>query len=233
MCKKQIIDIYEKIILEYFEKIELTEFIKYQEKENIISTGLNTLIHIFRISLSKYKNVEIAYHYCKQGYFYYLEYIKQIAVPDLQQNLNCNDAILFVYSKTLPAIEELTQFQSVEYLAMDQISGILKNIAIITNILLGWNVYEITHSIRGSIIDQFLSKYLFLFLEESNEKYLNCLIVLNESGIIHKNPIEVLNTFYKMIKKNKKNHTEEEVMHNILQWKALENVDRHMSKFMD
>ena len=199
---KLIIDAFEKTVLEYFEKIQTTVLTKdsrtSSEIDNIIFIGLNTLIHVFRITLSKYKNTEIAYHYSKQGYIYYLEYIQQISNTEFQHDLNINDAVIFVYSKTLSntiTLEETANHQNID-LADSTI--ILNNLANITNQLLLWKI-RLSMAERTEIIKGFLSKYLRIFSDPEFEKQIKLMANL----MVDFTHIDQIAEFYKTVKKIK------------------------------
>jgi len=224
---KLIIEIFEKIILEYLNKINTTDFTKLipftksndltqytiipsYDKSHIISIGLNTIIHIFKIILCKYKNTDIAYHYTKQGYYYFLEYIQQLSIIDFQHNLNMNDAIIFVYSKTLSvSLDELNNNQNINF---ENNKFIINNLSNIINTLLQKTDNTVLSYI--SIIKNYLSKILYLFSNKNNEKYFNYFFEITV--------IEHIDEFYKNIKKLNKlkiNKTEYEITCKILEYK--------------
>lgn len=199
---KLIIDAFEKTILEYLEKIQTTDLTKDSrtstEIDNIIFIGLNTLIHVFRITLSKYKNTEIAYHYSKQSYIYYLEYIQQISNTEFQHDLNINDAVIFVYSKTLSNTITLEETENHQNIDLTNSTIILNNLANITNQLLLWKI-RLSMAERTEIIKGFLSKYLRIFSDPEFEKH----IKLMENLMVDFTHIDQINEFYKTVKKIK------------------------------
>jgi len=69
--------------------------------DNIVQIGLNAITHIFKINLFFYKNIDIAFFYAQKAYYCYLEYIEQINIKCITDDLNIKDAILFIYTKTL------------------------------------------------------------------------------------------------------------------------------------
>jgi len=195
---KLIIDAFEKTVLEYFEKIQTTDLTKDSrtstEIDNIIFIGLNTLIHVFRITLIKYKNTEIAYHYSKQGYIYYLEYIQQISNTEFQHDLNINDAVIFVYSKTLSNTITLDETENHQNIDLADSTIILNNLANITNQLLLWKT-RLSMTERTEIITGFLSKYLRIFSDPEFEKHIKLM-----ENFRH---IDQIDEFYKTVKKIK------------------------------
>ena len=68
----------------------------------VLKKGVETLSHIFNILLLYTNNLELTFVHSQQAYHYYIEFIGQIGDDNhgfLQ--LNSNDAIMFVYKKTL------------------------------------------------------------------------------------------------------------------------------------
>ena len=199
---KLFIETFEKIIIEYFEKVSSinlsSEIYTKSYSSNIVFIGLNTIIHIFRITLCKYKNTDISHHYCKQGFVYYLEYIQQITSANFQNNLNINDAVMFVYAKTLLPITELTELISPTIPMTDTIQLLSNELGNIVNGLLLWK-NELSIEVRCKIIKEHLSKYLFLFSESNLEKYVKYMSKLS-------NPTH-LDYFYKSVKKMAKSTT--------------------------
>jgi len=223
MDKKRCIDLYEQTVLKYFEQIQTTELVNREKNENIIYIGLNTLIHIFRISLYKHKNLDIAYYYCKQSYFYYLEYIDQIANTDALQHLNYNNAVLFVYTKALCDNAENEQLlQDAQELQMDGFAELLNQLSNITNILLLWNIEKLDITTRIQMVRTFLSKYIHIF--SSNEAYIYTLRVIYDFLCDHTVDINTFHhlfqSFYKQMKKKKRTKSEHEIYNDILLWKT-------------
>ena len=99
-------DIFAKYIL------LINEFIKHcQDNINIqnqtyykyiLRKGVETLNHVFKFILLYTKNIDIVYHNCQKSYIYFTEFIGQIGEENHSfLQLNSNDAILFVYKKTI------------------------------------------------------------------------------------------------------------------------------------
>lgn len=229
MEKRRCIDLYEQTVLKYFEQIQNTDLVHREKNENIIYIGLNTLIHIFRISLHKHKNLDIAYYYCKQSYYYYLEYIEQITNADALQHLNYNNAVLFVYTKALcddSEIEHLLQYDGQLELPMEEFTSILNELSNITNILLLWNE-KVDITLRIQMVNSYLSKYIHLFSSDSssNEAYIYSLRVIYDFICEHAGQHTELfhhlfQTFYKHMKKMKRSKSEPEIYNDILLWKS-------------
>lgn len=71
----------------------------------ITCKGIETITHVFKILLLYTKNLEISYYYTQKAFYYYTEFIGQIIQIDEEHQsylqLNCKDASLFVYKKTI------------------------------------------------------------------------------------------------------------------------------------
>jgi len=100
--KDAIFSKYVSVIKEYFLTMNKSEIIKNLVNANsTLLIGLNTIHRVFEIVLLKSKNLDTAYYYSKQGFFYYLEYMEQVRASELLSSLNHTDAVLFVYKKTI------------------------------------------------------------------------------------------------------------------------------------
>ena len=77
--------------------IQNQEYHKY-----VITQGINTFFHIFSQLLLFTKNIELTILYIEKAICYYVEFISQISDENHSYlKLNCKDAILFVYKKTI------------------------------------------------------------------------------------------------------------------------------------
>jgi len=99
-------DIFSKYILLINEYINhFIENIYTEDKkyfEYILQKGINTINHVFKILLLYTKNIDTVYHNCQKSYIYYIEFIGQIGQESHSfLQLNSNDAMLFVYKKTI------------------------------------------------------------------------------------------------------------------------------------
>ena len=72
------------------------------EKDNIVSYGINIIHHVFNYILLYTKNLAMTITYSKNAYVYYIEFIEQIKNKNnLFLKLKKEDAALFVYKKTI------------------------------------------------------------------------------------------------------------------------------------
>jgi len=233
------IECYSKIIIKYFEQINQSNIPKKLIAEKIIYVGLNTISHIFSIYLEKMRNLDITFFYCDKAIHYYLEYIEQISNLHIKHDLNYNDAVIFVYSKTLATnLSEDTNnltvnlsndttpinlLNSLHYskdiLPEYDLRPLLHNIFKITNCILNWNIV-LPLSIRISIINTHLYNYSQVLSIQPN--YIKIIEFINEK--IAMNPDiyqEWLIELYKGIKRNKRHISCEEIDEKILSWSNI------------
>ena len=96
------LDKFVAILIEYLHLIESSDTLPTMDyTDKIVQIGLQSLIHIFKLSILHTQNVEIAFCYCQKGMFCYLEYIEQMTKTNTMHNLENIDAVLFEYNKTL------------------------------------------------------------------------------------------------------------------------------------
>ena len=94
------------LITEYIVQIIDVIYIKNNTYyKYIINKGIETLSHVFKFIMLYTKNLEITYFYGQKAFYYYTEFIGQIIQIEHEHQsflqLNCKDASLFVYKKTI------------------------------------------------------------------------------------------------------------------------------------
>ena len=96
-------------------KMLLEQYIKccLESNTNIdkyyIDKGINIIINVFKLILMYTKNLEITKIYSCNSIYYYIEYINQISNKESEivfVNLTLNDAILYVYRKSIYEISD-------------------------------------------------------------------------------------------------------------------------------
>jgi hypothetical protein len=171
----KIIDTYVSILKEFIALINESKHCDNQN--NLIITmfiGMNTIHRVFEFILIKTKNIEKVCYYSKKAYYYYLEYMEQIHSSNLQQNLSQNDAMVFVYKKTIFDLydgENEDVFGTMtniiasngEIMIIDDeiLQIMLKNISKIMNILFYWENTEFSFYERKELcnyLDPFMKK---------------------------------------------------------------------------
>tara|TARA_A100001015_G_scaffold251133_1_gene289928 strand:+ start:1963 stop:2724 length:762 start_codon:yes stop_codon:yes gene_type:complete len=99
----EIVSKYSILIKEYIELFQKN--VNFSNKEylkNIFLKGLTTINNVFNLLLLYTKNLELTFIYSQKSIFLYIEFIDQIS-EDANSflQLNSQDAILFVYKKTI------------------------------------------------------------------------------------------------------------------------------------
>ena len=115
---KSKLEISNEIILKNFLNLIKTYkkyILKNEEKNNssflnvFFDRGLNALMIIFMSILKRTNNLELAYYHCEKSIYYYNEFFSQIINKNNFINVSCNDAIMFLYKKS---IYRLARFNS-------------------------------------------------------------------------------------------------------------------------
>ena len=228
LSNKDIIDKYTFLLMEYIHLINTSDIINSLEKSNVIFlTGLNTLLHIYKLCLFISKNVDTAASYTQKGVYCYLEYIEQMYKTNYINHLDYLDAITFVYNKTIVEIygpqnnSESTSIINVLSLSethpphpneMEEQKKLLTQLEKITNTLLWTNNPDLTFENHLDISYRFLQKYLnsiLLFENGEDGHYIISFIVCLQDHICidYDEYIEILYEFHKQMKKNTKYHT--------------------------
>lgn len=94
-------------LLNNFFNFTLNNIHSYDECEVIyvIKRGLFALHTIFNSLLLYTKNVDLCVYHCQKSYSYYIEFVRQInSEQNNDKSLTINDAIIFLYRKTISEI---------------------------------------------------------------------------------------------------------------------------------
>ena len=174
VLKTQLLEKYVTLITDFFELLNQSD-LKY-EFVNLISVlyvGINTINRVFEYVIYKTKNMEKTVYYSQKAYVYYLEYMEQVLRSNLSQSLNTNDAIIFVYKKTIFDLHDGENNQS--FNTMSNIMSLREEILDIdekewkpyilnmfktANILFYWENSGINFNERYKLCQLFLSKLL-------------------------------------------------------------------------
>lgn len=76
-------------------------FQKIENPYKILFVGISLIMRVFEYANQKLCNIENSYYYAQQASIYYIEYLDQIYSANLSYALDQNDAVLFVYKKTI------------------------------------------------------------------------------------------------------------------------------------
>lgn len=99
----EILNKFIEVILEYMRFNSEKIFIKNKTYYSFIfERGIETLIHVFSLIFYYTKNLELTFYHTQKAYYFYIEFIEQISDDNITfLKLNSQDAILFVYKKTI------------------------------------------------------------------------------------------------------------------------------------
>ena len=115
-----VLEKYTTLIHEYMKMMIDTTTMKNKSYfKFIFLRGLETISHVFHMLLFYTRNLDVTYYNSQKALYYYIEFIGQISnVQTSYLELSSNDAVLYVYSKTiydiLPAYKKNTPVVSLE-----------------------------------------------------------------------------------------------------------------------
>jgi hypothetical protein len=134
-------------------------------KRYIFIKGLITLKHIFGLLMTYTKNIELVLHHCQKSYCYYTEFIEQIMEDNNILNINMNDAIMFLYRKTIFDINQEHR-KKIENSDLDReiIKSIYKTIHNITSII----VILLESKYKSDDTDDDIKEILLLIIKKFN-----------------------------------------------------------------
>jgi hypothetical protein len=100
---QDILDKLVRIIVDYIifvsEKLHIKNTSYYHF---IFQRGLHSLLHVFNIILYHTNNVDLTIYHCQKAYYFYIEFIEQIADDSVTfLKLTSKDAVMFVYKRTI------------------------------------------------------------------------------------------------------------------------------------
>jgi hypothetical protein len=89
--------------------------------EFIFERGVKTINHVFLFLLMYVKNMPVVLSECKKSYFYYIEFIEQITDKEYNYlNLTSQEAILFVYKKSIYEISNIYRKKNMKLSVCDE-----------------------------------------------------------------------------------------------------------------
>lgn len=162
---------YTEIITNFLTKITNLSFIPNDtEYDCMLYIGINIIHRVYEYVLFKLENLKSSQYYSQKAYVYFIEYMEQMYMNGLSQHINHNEAILFIYKKTIFELHNETMDTMTNIITLNndifnkQCIKYIKNIFIFTNCLFYWNNSLITTSNRICICN----KYLLSFIQNIN-----------------------------------------------------------------
>lgn len=213
---------YVTLLLELINRLHLSDvFYKLSDPQKIIYNGFNVIQHVFDYANSKMNNLENSFYICQQACNYYCEYIEQIYESNLIHNLNHNDAIIFVYKKTIFELYNKTPTEEdgltnsmylMQEVNKDNTGDISSKIVRICHEFMYWdNNYTIEQ--RKFLCEYYLPKLL------TNPKHLdwfseNICLLKNKFCFEFSDYTNLLDEMLKLIKAYKKPHDSDDIIMN-------------------
>lgn len=180
----------------------------------VITKGIETITHVFRMLLLYTRNIELSYYNCKKALYYYIEFIGQIGEDNHEfLKLTSKDAALFVYKKT---IFSLHNSYKKEYKEGEDEKFRTNNLYHMSELILSayksainekvtesnGQLNEALISLRG-YVKELVTLSINRPSEALNDK-LKTMLIFNDTvnGLIHNMPIDYYISFCKKLDKN-------------------------------
>jgi len=196
LLNNKLIHDYNSIITDFLNKLTNISFIPNDtEYDCMLYIGINIIHRVYEYVLFKLENVKSSHYYSQKAYVYFIEYMEQMYINGLSQNINHNEAILFIYKKTIFELhnESMDTMTNIITLTNDIFNDNyiknIKNIFNFTNCLLYWNNSIITTRNRINICN----KYLLLFLQDIN---IDNMLIINKYLEFIKNTTQLTYDMY-------------------------------------
>ena len=145
-----------------------------EQYDCMLYIGINLIYRVYKYSLLKFNNIKTAEYYSQKAHVFFTEYTEQIYNRELSFNINHNDAILFIYRKTIFDFDNIDSKQGndkvVNMFSLKESNEVMLNIEkcishlqqlhIFANNLVQWKHKEITTNNRIYICKEYLQKLL-------------------------------------------------------------------------
>lgn len=171
---QHIVDAYMHLMKEYIDAFgKFTAETSAVQYDCMFYVGINIINKVYEYMLMKYGNVKNANYYGQKSYVYFIEYMEQIHEHGLALTINHNDAILFIYKKTIfessdngtPSTNDtmgniFSLQQNTTILNIDECIATLQRTHSFMNCLLHWDNIHITTANRINICKHLLPSLL-------------------------------------------------------------------------
>ena len=145
-----------------------------EQYDCMLYIGINLIYRVYKYSLLKFNNIKTAEYYSQKAHVFFIEYTKQIYNHELTFNINHNDAILFIYRKTIFDFDNIESKQGndkvVNMFSLKESNEVIPNIEnciyhlqqlhVFVNTLVQWKNKEITTNNRIYVCKEYLQKVL-------------------------------------------------------------------------
>jgi hypothetical protein len=195
----EILNKFVEVIIQYIRLISEKNIIKNKRSYHFIfERGIETLIHVFCVTFYYTKNLDLTFYHSQKAYYFYIEFIEQISDDNITfLQLSSQDAILFVYKKTIfdlnneykKNIQEPTSNEKHILTTVDLYTHIYKKI-----VLFIINHYNLKNDDKNVNINGLINKSLI---------YIKNLSELINKNKIKSNYIECIYIFISLLKDKK------------------------------
>tara|TARA_Y100000768_G_scaffold382624_1_gene363334 strand:+ start:2687 stop:3430 length:744 start_codon:yes stop_codon:yes gene_type:complete len=174
---------YQDIIEEYFDKYTFY-FVDETYNKYVKVKGINSITNIFKIILYNTNNIELVCHHTRKAVTYYISFIEQISNSSNNYlNLNVNDAMMFVYNKTIfDLIRNADKKESIKIQNVDTLISLFN--------------YGLLHIIDSKKEYKFVKEYISIIY--NNKKY--------KTELIIKDYLTIIELYKNLIDFNKEKH---------------------------
>jgi len=145
-----------------------------EQYDCMLYIGINLIYRVYKYGLLKFNNMKTAEYYSQKAHVFFVEYTEQIYNRELSFNINHNDAILFIYKKTIFDFDNVDSNQGNDKVVnmfslketnevttnMDICTYQLKKLHIFLNQLVQWKHTEFTTINRIHICKNYMQKLL-------------------------------------------------------------------------
>ena len=172
LLPQHIVDAYMHLMQEYIDAFgKFTAETSAVQYDCMFYVGINVINKVYEYMLMKYSSVKNANYYAQKSYVYFIEYMEQIHEHGLALTINHNDAILFIYKKTIFESNDngtpsdtmgniFSLQQTTLLLNMDECIATLQRTHSFMNCVLHWDNIHITTANRINICKHLLPSLL-------------------------------------------------------------------------
>jgi hypothetical protein len=148
-----------QVIIEYM--LLISEKINIKNKRYyvfIFERGIDAIIHIFSMIYFYTKNLDLTFYHSQKAYYFYIEFIEQIADDNITfLQLSSKDALLFVYKKTIYDLnneykKKIAPLTNEEHIIIHYIDAIIDIYKKIVRCLINHNEFKYENKIEYIVI---------------------------------------------------------------------------------
>jgi len=200
LSKKDIIELYSKIMTDYLLMIDRSDIIKKMTNVSAVAyNGSQIINHVFNLQITHDASQEALLYSCQKASFCYVEYIEQMHHTNLSNSLDVGTIASFIYKQSLATLSPTS-------IHNDHIHHLLNLIHRMFFILMAWDT-NLSQSARIAICDTHLANYIKMFynmlpLAYDYCKHMEC--VSKSYSMNDDTFFEFLNEYYSVIYKLKK-----------------------------